>query len=174
MVSLLPGGLLVVQNQMHLYPTHMARAPSNTPRRSALGREKEIQQIASARAHGGVLCAVATDKADLVEVAVTKGCNVNATDCWKNSCLLLAAAQGSLDILPILLKAGADVAPKNQDSMSALHYAACEGQHAVAQVLMSAGANVNAKSGDGRTPLGWAKACGHHEVEALLLQHGAK
>ncbi len=61
-----------------------------------------------------VMSAVALGKADLVAAAVAKGCNVDETDCEKNTCLHLAVEQGSIDIVRILVEAGADLTAKNK------------------------------------------------------------
>jgi len=86
----------------------MTRAPST----KEINDEEKRAAVLTELAAYSVMSAVATEKADLVAAAVSKGCNRDESDYLKNSCLHLSAEQGSVDVLRI---AGADVAAKNQN-----------------------------------------------------------
>jgi len=78
-------------------------------------KDKEKREaVLTVLADVSVMSAVALGKADLVAAAVAKGCNVDETDCEKNTCLHLAVEQGSIDIVRILVEAGADLTAKNK------------------------------------------------------------
>ena len=78
-------------------------------------KDKEKREaVLTVMADFSVMSAVALGKADLVAAAVAKGCNVDETDCEKNTCLRLAVEQGSIDIVRILVEAGADLTAKNK------------------------------------------------------------
>jgi ankyrin repeat protein len=71
-------------------------------------KDKEKREaVLTVLADFSVMSAVALGKADLVAAAVAKGCNVDETDCEKNTCLHIAVKQGIIDIVRMLVEAGA-------------------------------------------------------------------
>ena len=87
-------------------------------------KDKEKREaVLTVLADFSVMSAVALGKADLVAAAVAKGCNVDETDCEKNTCLHLAVNQGSIEIVRMLVEAGADVNSRNNAGETPLSWA---------------------------------------------------
>jgi len=115
---------------------------------------------------------------DVVQLLLTAGANVNATDKDGTTPLMHAACADRrfketveayrLRNLNVLLQNGADVNTKNNRGLSALHYAARLGVPSVNKLLLEAGANPTAKTNDGKTPADMAKEAGYDDVVAIL------
>ena len=94
----------------------------------------------------------------VLNVLISNGADVNATNNDGNSPLHLAARYGSSSLVEFLAFEGADVNARNAVGDTPLHEAARYGQSAVAEFLISESADVNAANGDGDTPLQLAAA----------------
>ena len=117
--------------------------------------EEKWAAVLALMAEYSVLCAVTTGKADLVAAAVAKGCNVDETDCEKNTCLHLAVNQGSIDIVRMLVEAGVFLAAKNKAGYTSVELAVEQKHEATVEVLLeaivAAGMDIDAVRVVGRT-----------------------
>ena len=103
--------------------------------------------------------------ADVIEVLLKHGANVNAKDNGGWTALHWAAKLGHADVVEVLLKHGADVNARDDRGWTALHVA---GNADVAEILLQHGADINAKDNDGKTALYFAQRNGCSNVVALL------
>lgn len=94
------------------------------------------------------------EKADCARLLLKYGADINATESWGQTPVLLAAQKGSATLLRLLIDHGAliDVVSKVQ-SESPLH-ACCKCQNLeCVQLLLDAGGDVTIRNGAGQTPL---------------------
>ena len=99
--------------------------------------------------------------------------DVNATDEFGRTPLMVAALLGRKDFCTYLMANGAIVDARGKYQMTALHEASANGQLEIVKLLLAAGANINATSSDGLTPLMCASAWGYSSLAQLLLSAGA-
>jgi hypothetical protein len=85
--------------------------------------------------------------------ALQKGANVNKTDKFLNSGIMVAAARGHYNIVELLLRRGARLSMKNSNSDTALILGAQGGYISVVKLLIEYGADVNWKNLNGLSPL---------------------
>ena len=107
-----------------------------------------------------------------VKAEITKA-DVNATDKYGSTALMLAALSGTAEDVKVLLDAGADVNARNKGGMTSLMSAAGFGAAESVKVLLGAGADVNARTKTGQTSLIYAVAFGNPESVKVLLVAGA-
>ncbi len=113
-------------------------------------------------------------KAELIRYLIDKGIDVNATDKYGFTALMIAAKDPDVGVVKLLLDRGADVNSKDKYGWTALIAASSYGRIQIMKLLLAKGADVNAKTTDGDTPMKCATAQGHIAVVALLRQAGAK
>ncbi|XP_070550854.1 putative ankyrin repeat protein RF_0381 [Ptychodera flava] len=111
--------------------------------------------------------------ADVVELLIKHGADVNAKEPNKSTSLHAASGQGHADVTELLIKHVADVNAKTDYESTALHAASAKGHADVAEVLIKLGADVNAKYGNESAALHAASGRGHAHVAELLTKHGA-
>lgn len=114
-----------------------------------------------------LLLAAYSDKADLVQLLLRFGADVNAQDRAGTSPLHIAAGSNP-ELMQLALSSGTDVNLMDGSGKTPLHGAASVGMLAGAQALLAAGADVNARDMVGKTPLYLAKEHGHYEVVNFL------
>lgn len=78
--------------------------------------------------------------ADIVEMLIVKGADVNAKADKGTTALMYASLKGSLEIVKMLLDKGADVNAKRSDDLTALKYASNGSHDDVVALLKKAGA----------------------------------
>ena len=93
----------------------------------------------------------------IVQSALAKGADVNASNADGVTALMLAGAKGYRDLVDMLLSKGAraDAATK-EDKVTALMMAANWGHTPVVDLLLDKGANLSTEDGGKRTVLDWA------------------
>lgn len=101
----------------------------------------------------------------LAPVFIEKGADVNHTDDFGNTPLLLGRG---MDILKVLVEAGADVNARNQDGDTPLHKALMRRSSQEAQYLIKKGANVNVANEEQVTPVQLAVENGLEELLPLM------
>ncbi|KAI4470654.1 serine-threonine protein kinase [Holotrichia oblita] len=95
--------------------------------------------------------------AKIVEMLLSRGARVNATNRGDDTPLHLAAAHGHREIIHMLLRQKADVNFTNEHGNSPLHYACFWGYNEIAEDLVNHGAIVSIANKFGDTPLDKAK-----------------
>jgi hypothetical protein len=119
-----------------------------------------------------LIVAVNHNQAEIAELLLANGANVNARDPQMRTPLILALWVYKHDqMVRLLLQRGAEVDLEDKLSMTALAYAAKQGQLEDANILIANDANVNFVSGE--TPLYMAVMGMHREIVELLLANGA-
>ena len=81
-----------------------------------------------------------------VEEAIMNGANVNATDDYGNTALMLAASHGQTEVAEVLLKHGADVNAKNNNGNTALTLATKKGRTKTVELLRRYGAKTHSST----------------------------
>jgi ankyrin repeat protein len=127
--------------------------------------------------HTALTEAVANDHADVVELLLERGANLDVRDAEGFTALTLAVAKGHRAIVAALVRRGADLEALAADGMTALMIAAADGRLDLVQLLLDAGADPNAAAQVlmfTLTPLGMATRKGHQEVADALVAAGAR
>ena len=125
--------------------------------------------------------AIADGHAEIAKLLIKSGADVNATNNFNTTPLMLAADK-SESIVKLLIDKGANVNAKGTMGTTALHGAAYSGNKIVAELLIANGAEVNAKGMGFETPLDSAEELAGNEtpetlaakkeVATLLRKHG--
>jgi len=101
--------------------------------------------------------------------------DVNFSNHYGDTALILAAWYGHVDITRLLLDARADVDAINCDGNCALNCAAYHGFFDVAEMLVNAGCQIDVRDNvTGKTALIKAAYVGHGEVAEMLIRAGAE
>ena len=108
-----------------------------------------------------------------IKELLKKGADVNASDKYGDTALMVAATLGKLDIVKCLVELGADLEAKDGAGRTALMMVANWGKLDVVKCLAECGADLEAKDMHGRTALMWAATEGQIEVVKYLAECGA-
>ena len=112
--------------------------------------------------------------AEVAELLIERGADVNARSIYRETPLHLASLNGRIEMVNLLVREGADLNARNQDGSTPLHVACSGDQKEVVELLLEKGADINAKSDyDKATPLHTASRYGFEKVAMLLLRNGA-
>ena len=111
--------------------------------------------------------------ADVVQMLLDKGVDVNARLFGGTTPILIAAANANTDIVKLLMKAHADVNLADQHGDTALMAAVRAGSLAIVHPLLSGGANVNAADNGGRTAAWWVSRTDRIDILKELANRGA-
>ncbi|KAK2593245.1 hypothetical protein QQS21_009044 [Conoideocrella luteorostrata] len=110
--------------------------------------------------------------AEIVQMLLDKGADVNAQSGDCDNALQAASEAGHVDIMQILLDNGADINAKGRQYSNALQAASYRGDAKIAQMLLDNGADVNAKGKYGNA-LQAASYKRNIEIVQMLLDRGA-
>jgi ankyrin repeat protein len=114
------------------------------------------------------------DRADLVDLLLAAGANVNVANDLRITPLALAAANGNAAVIATLLRKGAAVNAASETGVTPLMEAARTGRVDAVRALLAGGADVNARETDrGQTALMWAVARRHPAVVKVLIEQRA-
>lgn len=117
------------------------------------------------------LDAAGNDDADELRPLLQSIANVNATNEWDETALMLGA--GDKATVKLLLKSRADVQARNKFGVTPLMYAALNEDASVTRIMIKAGAEVDARDIENRTALMIAALDGNLETVKTLLAAGA-
>ena len=81
------------------------------------------------------------------------GADLEKSDSYGNSPLMVATWKGHVDVVCYLLEQGANVNKADDHGCTSLHEAASEGHLEIAKLLMLYGAELNVKSDEGELPI---------------------
>ncbi|PKA45816.1 E3 ubiquitin-protein ligase KEG [Apostasia shenzhenica] len=118
--------------------------------------------------------AISRGRADLVQLLLEFGADVNTASRAGRSPIEEAAVAGEELIAELLLARGASTERSPWSILGPLHLAALEGHTEVLRLLLIKGAAVESPAPDGRTALHLAAEEGRRECAALLLEAGAQ
>lgn len=113
------------------------------------------------------------DAAEMSQLLVGAGADVNVSTRYTVTPLSLACQNGNTAIVELLLEAGADPNTALPGGETVLMTASRTGRIGPVRALLARGASVDAKERNGQTSLMWAAAEGHVEVVAALIAAGA-
>jgi ankyrin repeat protein len=111
--------------------------------------------------------AALNNNAEIGELLIKAGADVNAVNADKETPLHYAANENSLALAELLLKAGAKTDVLDQNELTPLYYAVTQEESALAELLLKAGAKVNVQEKGRATYLHYAA-----RVEDLILAEG--
>ncbi|RLN17029.1 26S proteasome non-ATPase regulatory subunit 10 [Panicum miliaceum] len=114
-----------------------------------------------------------TGNAQIVEILLERGADVDLTTDGGRTALHYAASKGRLNIAEKLIAHGAKVNKKDKFGCTPLHRAASTGNAELCEFLIEEGAEVDAVDRTGQTPLMHAVICENQGVAFLLIRHGA-
>lgn len=112
-------------------------------------------------------------KADLVELLVSHGADVNRKSAYSTTALMSASARGCVRCVEILLEAGVNLDDADDVGTTALIFAVMNDKFIAAEALLRGGSNPNIAMKNGTTPL--MVAIKHESVSTvqLLVSNGA-
>jgi ankyrin repeat protein len=114
-------------------------------------------------------------KLKLLKSLIIKGADVELTDNYSFTPLMIASMYGDMDMVRFLIARGADVNLTTRDFYGTpLLLAASNGHLNVVKYLVENGADVNQKNELARTPLMEAVEYKHLDIVNFLKTHGAK
>lgn len=117
--------------------------------------------------------AVGYGYAEMTELLLGLGANINATNRSRMTPLHTAAIMGRPEQVATLLTAGANVDAQSAQAQTPLHVAAIRNRGEVVKGLLEGGADVGPADQQGRTPVEWAALLGHQAVVDQLVASGA-
>ena len=110
---------------------------------------------------------------DIVQLLLTKGVSIEATDNDNDTPLHIAAWKGHTSTVELLLSKGASIEATNDYKHTPLHFAVSNGHTSTVELLLSKGASIEATNNINDTPLHLAAQYGHTSAVELLLSKGA-
>lgn len=113
-------------------------------------------------------------QAEIVDLILNAGLEVNAQDQFGNTALTYAAFFGHPKVFEKLIARNASPTIKTKANVSVLHSAAAyKGNDTIIEYLIKNGCNINEKSENGLTPLHWACSSGNLAAAKKLIELGA-
>lgn len=100
--------------------------------------------------------------------------NLNQTDRYARTPLMIASMDNNLEAIKLLISAGSDVNQKHSENgKTALMYAASFGHYEIAKTLIDKKALIDSKDKEGKTALMHAIIKGRKEIVQLLIANKA-
>jgi ankyrin repeat protein len=115
-----------------------------------------------------LLVAAKNDNPAIMRMLISRGCDVNVSDCEGSTACHIAAANPNADVLAVLLRAkGVHVAARDVWHRTLCHIAAANPNSRVLQVAIDAGVPLDSRDLFGRTPI-WSTMSNMNAMLALL------
>jgi len=152
--------------QQHELQTLLQRYPQ-------IVNEKNDHGLTRYRGCTALMIAAWNGNAEIVQMLVDAGAQLNVQNNYGRTALFLAAHNGKVEIVKLLIAAGAEIAEK-EDAQTALMIVAYNGNAEIIKLLIAAGAQLDVKDSKGRTALMHAVDQGRAEVVQLLIDAGAQ
>ncbi|KAM7386074.1 hypothetical protein PAMA_008950 [Pampus argenteus] len=114
-----------------------------------------------------LIAAASMGHAEVVELLLNHGADVNVVDQQGRTALMTAASEGHMTTTQLLLDHGASLDQTDREGLTALSWACLKGQLPLVRELVDRGAATTHADRSGRTPLDLAAFCGDPEVSAL-------
>lgn len=108
----------------------------------------------------------------VVDMLISKGARINATNMGDDTALHLASAHGHKDVVHMLLKHKADINAVNEHGNTPLHYACFWGYQNIAEELINSGALVNISNKYGEIALDKCKGQMQQKLHELAEKLG--
>ncbi|KAG1659317.1 Integrin-linked protein kinase [Nymphon striatum] len=122
--------------------------------------------------HSPLHWATKEGKIGIVDMLLSRGARVNATNMGDDMPIHLAAAHGHREIVNLLKKYRADINCINEHGNTPLHYACFWGYHPIAEDLINSGALVSIANKYNETPLDKCKGHMAQKLHELASQTG--
>jgi ankyrin repeat protein len=117
-----------------------------------------------------LICAIVTNKLDIVKILIENGADINAKSESGNTPLIRGLVNNQVDInlIRTLIENGADINAKSESGNTPLHCAIFAGRLDSIKILIENGADINLNC-NGSTPLSYAKSHATTEIVNLLI-----
>ena len=139
-----------------------------------MGEESDNQEVFdNSYQNIKLLQATRRNNVDQIQELLSRGADVNSTNKYGWSPLMVAADEGHLHACVLLSSSGADVDLANDEGDTAVGKAAMKGHYEVVQHLIKQNTNIHKRSKSGKCPLMRAAAYGHFQTCVLLIASGA-
>ncbi len=112
--------------------------------------------------------AIANSDDNKINALLTAGADVNATDRYGYTILMLAARSCSVDIINLLLEMGANINARDQHSNTVLMFCAFNGKSDIVNALLKKNADTNSINSIGYTALMYAEKNKHTDIIKAL------
>ena len=118
-----------------------------------------------------LMCAACQNNPTTVEILLSFGANIHATNNNGSTPLMIAAQHGHLEVVQLLLERGSNINATNNLGATALMCAAQGGHLEIVRYLLDHGADANLKSENDFTALMFASKNKHREIVRVILDH---
>ena len=109
---------------------------------------------------------------DIVQLLLSKGASIEATNTRNNTPLSLAVRYGQTSTVGLLLSKGASIDVTDKNNNTPLHCAASRGYTSTMELLLTKGALIEATNKGGNTPFHLAAGYDRTSIVELLLSRG--
>ena len=96
----------------------------------------DVDQVGGPDANTALHEAVGKNHADVVQVLIDAGADIEKKDAWGRSPLLLGCKSNVNDVVKVLIRAGADVGARDRDGMTCLMFASAGGFTTIVKSLL--------------------------------------
>ena len=138
-----------------------------------IAQEADVNAVHGLKRHTAIHIASRCGHAEIVQLLLDNGADVNASDADRSTPLICASSSGNGKVVELLLKNGAYVDSPAKYWTTALIMASSKGHANIVELLLKNGANVNASDRHENTALILASFKGYENTVELLLKKGA-
>ena len=162
-------------NKQNVTALMIATNVGNLDAMDVLIRAGADRTIEDAKGNSWIHYAVLGDcSKEVLQTIINLGADVNATNKFNWTALMLASIKGNVDAMNVLIRAGADRTIKDAKGDSWIHYAVLgDCSKEVLQSIINLGADVNATNKCNKTALMIATNVGNVDAMDVLIRAGA-